>query len=77
MAAPRALTPAKEKRIATKYAKGKSSAELAEEFGVHRSTVVGIIRRAKADYDIDVTVRAPGGTKAKVRPQKRTKVAAE
>lgn len=57
MAAPRALTPATEKKIAEAYGKGKSSAELAEKHKVHRSTIVGIVKRSGQ------TVRKPGGVK--------------
>lgn len=55
VAYPRALTPAKEKAIATAYSKGKSSFELSQKHGVHRSTIVGIVRRA------GMPVRRPGG----------------
>lgn len=57
MAYPRALTAKKEEAIATAYSKGKSSAELAEKHGVHRSTIVGIVKRA------GVPVRKAGGSK--------------
>lgn len=70
MAAPRAFTPAKEKQIAKSYAKGKSSTELAEKYGVHRSTIVGVVKRAKAENDdIEVEIRKAGGIKG--TPRKR------
>lgn len=70
MAAQRALTPAKEKQIANAYAKGKSSAALAAKYDIHRSTVVGIIRRAPKEYGIEVAVRKAGGIKGTPRKQK-------
>ena len=57
MAAPRALTPAKERKVVEQYGKGKTSAQLAEKFGVHRSTIVGIVKRAGGE------VRQAGGIK--------------
>lgn len=57
MAHPRALTAAKERKVVEGYQKGKSSTELAEKFGVHRSTVVEAVKRA------GITPRKAGGSK--------------
>lgn len=64
MVAPRALKPAEEKKVAAAYAKGTSSQALADQYGVHRSTIVTAVRRNGG------TLRKAGGSKAKTAPAK-------
>lgn len=64
MAHPRALTPAKESKVVEAYVKGKAAADLAEKYGVHRSTVVAAVKRAGHP------VRRPGGSKPKAKAKR-------
>lgn len=60
MTAHRILSQAEEKKIAGRYAKGASSTEIAQAYGIHRSTVVEIVRR------VGGAVRPAGGPRPMV-----------
>lgn len=66
MVAPRALTAKQEEAVAKKYAKGTSSQALADEYGVHRSTIVTAVRRNGG------TLRKAGGSKPRPITPKAT-----
>jgi len=58
MAAPKALNHNQHRSVVSRYKKGASSRELADQFGVHRSTIIATVR------DMDPSaVRRPGGSK--------------
>lgn len=58
MAAPRKLTPAKEKQVATAYQAGKSLAAISVRFGISAGTIRAVVTRA------GLTLRPVGRPKA-------------
>lgn len=58
MAAPKVLNRNQARSVVSRYKKGASSRALAEQFGVHRSTILAEVRAADPK-----AIRRPGGSK--------------
>jgi len=58
MAAAKALNRNQVRSVVSRYKKGASSRDLAAQFGVHRSTIITVVRDEAPE-----AVRRPGGSK--------------